>query len=90
MTTTTTLDDYTMAAFISGTLPEDERRAVLSTLLHDDDARQWLHMACEALAASKEEAEPVSGSWLYVTPRPPVRGADRPASRYVPYPRGFS
>jgi len=90
MMTTTTLDDYTMAAFISGTLPEDERRAVLSTLLHDDDARQWLHMACEALAASKEEPEPVSESWMYVTPRPPVRGVDRPASRYAPSPRGFS
>ena len=46
-----TVDDYTLAAFLSGELPERERRTVAAALLVDEEARTCLHMACEALAA---------------------------------------
>ncbi|GIV61024.1 MAG: hypothetical protein KatS3mg043_2113 [Rhodothermaceae bacterium] len=85
------LDDHTMAAFISGTLSEEERREVIHLLLHDDEARDWLHMACEALAAAREEGpDPAGYAWMYMAPRPPAPGPDRPALRYAPSPPGFS
>jgi len=83
------LDEYTIAAFIAGTLSENDRRSVVSHLLKDDDAREWLHMACEALAVAKEEPM-MNASWTDVAPRPPVASPDRAARRYVPCPRNFS
>jgi anti-sigma factor RsiW len=47
-----TIDDYTLAAFISGELPEARRSTVAAALVQDRDAREVLHMACEALAAA--------------------------------------
>ncbi|RMF59631.1 MAG: hypothetical protein D6746_08035, partial [Bacteroidetes bacterium] len=77
-------------AFISGTLSDEERQAVLTTLLWDDEAREWLHMACEALAAARQERPSTEETWRYAVPRAPMPGPDRPARRYVHYPPGLS
>lgn len=49
-----TLDSYTLAAFLSGELPNASRPTVAAALVQDRDAREVLHMACEALAAAME------------------------------------
>ena len=85
MTPYTTLDEYTMSAFISGTLSAEQRKSVLSCLLKDEDARDWLHMACEALAVALHKDAPTP--WLNLAVRPPVRGADRPSRRPGPHSR---
>lgn len=80
-----TLDDYTLAAFLSDSLAPEARRSVVSRLLRDDDARDLLHMACEALAAAFQREEPAPR--LALAARPALHGADRPALRYEPHPR---
>lgn len=46
------LDDYTLAAFLSGELSEDRRKTVAAALVEDAEARETLHLACLALAAA--------------------------------------
>ncbi len=76
------IDEYTLAAFLSGSLPEDRRREVVAYLAENADARELLCMAHEALdAAEQPVAEP------FVIPRatpetaaPEPRRAARPAA----------
>jgi len=47
------IDEYTLAAYIAGTLPEDERAEVAAYLAENADARELLQMAYEALEAAR-------------------------------------
>lgn len=71
------IDEYTLAAFIAGTLSEERRREVIVYLAEHPEARTLLHMAYEAMEAAPTPA--------------PVRaegdGADREATPALPPPR---
>lgn len=79
------IDEYTLAAFIAGTLPEQRRSEVVAYLAENADARELLHMAYEALQAShvtEEAAPPRPDEPAPPTVREPDRGAVwRPARR---------
>jgi hypothetical protein len=51
------MDEYTLAAFIAGTLPPDQRHEVIKYLTENPDARELLRMAHEALEASRQTDE---------------------------------
>ena len=74
------VDDYTLAAFLAGELPERERRTVAASLVADQDAREILHMACEALSAAFT-SESAREDFRLRASRPPARpksqGRDR-------------
>lgn len=80
------MDEYTLAAFIAGTLPPKQREEVIRYLTENADARELLQMAHDALEASRqtdemEELPRVTGD--RPLQRPPRR-ADRrsvPAAR---------
>ncbi|MDX1547357.1 MAG: hypothetical protein R3247_10235 [Rhodothermales bacterium] len=61
------LDEYTLAAFLAGTLPEDRRAEVLAYLAEHDDARELLCMAEEALAVAEA---PVAAPFALPRPAP--------------------
>ncbi|MFQ5569320.1 MAG: hypothetical protein ACE5G0_06570, partial [Rhodothermales bacterium] len=77
------IDEYTLAAFLAGTLPEARRREVAAYLAENADARELLCMAQEALEASQQPvvepfslptaATPLSGKATERSPRPAVR-----------------
>jgi hypothetical protein len=76
------VDDYTLAAFLSGDLPERERKTVAAALVFDQEAREVLHMACEALAAafqSDETREDYLGRLRSAPSRPSIPAGDRPS-----------
>ncbi|MEX0747534.1 MAG: hypothetical protein WD275_05985, partial [Rhodothermales bacterium] len=57
------IDEYTLAAFIAGTLTKQRRQEVIEYLAGNADAREVLQMAYAALSAaqnSENDAEPVS------------------------------
>ena len=91
MTTPSLIDEYTLASFIAGTLSEKDREAVMMCLLTNEDARECLHMACEALAAARQtEPPPAYEPFLprVAVPSPAFR-TDRPARRSVPHTRSY-
>ena len=47
------IDDYALAAFIVGKLPGKMREQIIESLKDDEDARQLLTMAYEALTAGR-------------------------------------
>lgn len=47
------IDDYALAAFISGKLPGNMREEIVESLKDDEDARELLSMAYEALLAAR-------------------------------------
>lgn len=52
------IDDHLLAGYLSGSLSQSERSTLTVELLENRDLRDWLHMAVEALAVSKQyEAE---------------------------------
>ena len=63
------LDEYTLAAFLSGTLPEDRRREVMAYLAENADARELLCMAHDALEAAQE---PVAEPFVMPAPSKPA------------------
>jgi hypothetical protein len=76
------VDEYTLAAFLSGELPERQRKSVAAALVFDEEAREVLHMACEALAAAfrSDEARAEYMQKVRVAPATPgVSDQDRPA-----------
>lgn len=86
------IDEYTLAAFLSGSLAEDRRREVAAYLAENADARELLCMAHEALDAAPPpvaepfvmpKAMPETAAPKTATPKPrmPVRRAARPALR---------
>ena len=48
------IDEYTLAAFLSGRLSEERRRDVVAYLAENADARVLLCMAGEALEAARQ------------------------------------
>ena len=63
------IDDYALAAFITGKIPGKEREQIIEALKTDEDARQLLSMAYEALAASDgpdEAMRQLSETWKRV------------------------
>ena len=81
------IDEYTLAAFLSGTLPEEQRRDVMAYLAENADARELLCMAQVALEAAHQPAvekpltAPVAAPEQPAPSRVPVRRAPRPALR---------
>lgn len=79
------IDEYTLAAFMAGTLSRERREEVASYLAQNSDARELLQMAYEALNAARS-AEPVPEEQAPVVraaapPRPPrPREAERAAT----------
>ena len=72
------IDEYSLAAFLSGTLPEERRREVMAYLAENADARELLCMAHEALEAAQV---PVSEPFM----RPETASA-KPAAPKTPHP----
>lgn len=48
------IDDYALAAFITGKVPGAIREQIIESLNNDDDARELLRMAYEALTAGRK------------------------------------
>jgi anti-sigma factor RsiW len=73
------LDDYTLAAYLSGELSADRRPSVAAALIRDPDSCEVLHMACEALAEALR-FESVRDHLSERATRPPARPGrrDRP------------
>ncbi len=85
-----TLDDYTMAAFISGALAPEMRRQVVQHLNQTPEARVWLKMATEALDAARAFTE-TQGDPTHRGPasRRHIRRHDRLASRRPPHGQSY-
>ncbi|MFT5142312.1 MAG: anti-sigma factor RsiW [Rhodothermales bacterium] len=66
------LDTNTLAAYLSGELPTDERQSIAVALVKDEAAREILHIACEALAAALQH-DPVVDHLVLRASRPPAR-----------------
>ena len=76
------IDEHILAGYLAGELTDNERSSVTNALLNDRSLREWLHMAAEALAVSRQHAEdsPLLGSLPGMEPaRPGVPRADRRA-----------
>jgi hypothetical protein len=73
------VDSYTLAAFLAGQLPERERRSVSAALVLDPEARELLHMACEALAAAFQSDEQRNEFMRRIRTGPSAARQDRPA-----------
>ena len=74
------IDEYTLAAFLAGTLSNERRAEVAAYLAHNEDARELLQMAHEALESAKRSDEPlVLPAAPARQPAPPARTGDRPA-----------
>lgn len=80
------LDEYRLGAFIAGTLPEPERHEVVAQLLISGCSREWMHWACEAMAAVRLAtplAQVRTHRPLQASARPGVRHQDRTARKQV-------
>ena len=83
------IDEYTLAAYMTGTLPEARRREVVTYLAENADARELLCMAQEALEVATEpegdeSAPPTSEAAPAPVRRAPLRPASvRPAQRHA-------
>jgi hypothetical protein len=66
------MDDYTLAAFMAGTLPDEARAEVVRFLASNADGRELLRMSDEAM----EAAEGIAPIWR------PLAGPARGASRW--------
>ena len=81
------IDEYTLAAFLSGTLSEERRREVVAYLAKNADARELLCMAQEALEASQQPVVeqpftmPMAAPEQPAPSREPIRHAPRPVPR---------
>lgn len=73
------VDSYTLAAFLSGQLPERERRSVSAALVTDPEARELLHMACEAMAAAFQSDEQRNEFMRRIRTSPVHPREDRPS-----------
>ncbi len=79
------IDEYTLAAFLSGSLSEEQRREVVAYLAENADARELLCMAHEALEAAQQPA--VEQPFTTAAPEQPapsreaIRRTPRPAIR---------
>ena len=71
------IDEYTLAAFIAGTLTKKRRQEVIDYLAGNADAREVLHMAYQALGAAQAGDEDGESASLLR----PSRKADRTAAR---------
>ena len=81
------IDEYTLAAFLSGTLSEAQHREVVAYLAENADARELLCMAHEALEAAQQPAVVQPFTTPTVAPEQPapshepIRRMPRPATR---------
>ena len=51
------VDEYVLAAYLSGELKESDRNDVTESLISDRSLREWLHMASDAQAAAAGEQD---------------------------------
>ncbi len=79
------IDEYTLAAFLSGTLPQDRRHEVMVYLAENADARELLCMAGEAMEATQQ---PVTEPFTLPqkTTAPPRREDRAPTTAATPSP----
>ena len=84
--TTKPIDDHTLASFIAGTLPAHRRREVASFLAKNANARELLHMAYEAMDATKPVLDPAKLLTLEPQADQPMPSAqtDRPPHHLTP------
>lgn len=76
------IDEYTLAAFIAGSLTEQRRAEVVAYLADNADARELLHMAYEALEAARATPADADDTRPHDRPaRPSTRSSDRGAVR---------
>ena len=81
------IDEYTLAAFLSGTLSEEQRGEVVAYLAENADARELLCMAHEALEAAQQPAvvqpftTPTTAPEQPAPSHEPIRRMPRPATR---------
>lgn len=76
------IDEYTLAAFLAGTLTEKRRQEVIKYLAVNRDAREVLHMAAEALEAART-GDPVDPS-PSVLRTPTMRRRSKEPERRLP------
>ena len=76
------IDEYTLAAFLSGSLSEEQRREVVAYLAENADARALLCMAQEALEAAQQP----SVEQPFTTAAPEQPAPSREAIRRTPRP----
>ena len=74
------IDEHLLAGYISGELSDSDRAAVTAEMIRDSSLREWLHMACAALAAAADER--IQGPQMKLMlntsdARPGVRRGDR-------------
>jgi hypothetical protein len=80
------VDEYVLAGYISGSLSEAERKNVSAELIRNKHLREWLHMACSALAATGDEKQEGPNMRLLDTmepARPGIRRGDRSSAPSV-------
>ncbi len=77
------IDDHTLASFMAGTLPVERRREVASQLAKDENARELLHMAYEAMDATKPFGGSVKPVPVERAPQAAPRRADRRPVRWA-------
>lgn len=74
------LDEYTLAAFLAGTLSEEKHRDVLQYLVANDEARELVCMAQDAMEAAREPVtEPFTLPEVTSKPTAAPRPARSPA-----------
>lgn len=76
----TPLDEYTLAAFLSGTLSDEQHREVIAYLSINEEARELVCMAQDALEAAREPVtEPFALPAASLKPAAPPQPARAPA-----------
>lgn len=73
------LDEYTLAAFLAGTLSEEQHREVIAYLAENEDARELVCMAQDAMEAARQ---PVTEP--FALPAAPPKPATLPPSPRAP------
>jgi hypothetical protein len=74
------IDEHVLAGFMAGELNAQDRASVTAALIRDRGLREWMHMASEALAASKMSGGLMNRMAPKMNPsRPGIRREDRTA-----------
>lgn len=75
------IDEHVLAGFIAGELSESDRTSVSEELIRNRGLREWLHMACAALAAADDEK--LQGPLMrLIAPMNPLRPGIRRGDRH--------
>jgi hypothetical protein len=80
------IDEHALAGYMAGELNDSDRASVTAALLRDRDAREWLSMATEALAAARTSQSEGIMSRFVSRMEPSRPGVQREDRRAIPNP----